>query len=78
LRAVITPSSEANIYEYDAAGNVTAIRRNTATTLEVLDFHPREGVSGMQQSALNTFSANPFGASVVIRSIAVLSDFAQY
>ncbi len=48
LRAVIAPSGEANVYEYDAAGNITAIRRNTAGTLEVLDFSPKEGVPGTQ------------------------------
>lgn len=48
LRAVLAPSGEANVYEYDAAGNFTAIRRNDATTLEVLDFAPREGAPGTQ------------------------------
>lgn len=60
LRAVIAPSGEANIYEYDLAGNITAIRRNTATTLEVLDFSPREGVPGTQVKIVGT----GFGAGV--------------
>jgi YD repeat-containing protein len=54
LRAVIAPSGEANIYEYDAAGNITAIRRNTATTMEVLDFYPREGAPGTQVTIIGT------------------------
>jgi YD repeat-containing protein len=60
LRAVIAPNGEANVYEYDAAGNITAIRRNTATTLEALDFYPREGVPGTQVTIVGT----GFGAGV--------------
>jgi YD repeat-containing protein len=60
LHAVIAPSGEANIYEYDAVGNITTIRRNMATTLEVLDFSPREGVPGTQVTIVGT----GFGASV--------------
>lgn len=58
LRAVIAPSGEANIYEYDAAGNFTAIRRNTAGTLEVLDFTPREGAPGAQVTIIGTGFGN--------------------
>lgn len=54
LHAVIAPNGEANIYEYDAAGNITAIRRNTATTLEVLDFSPKDGVPGIQVTIIGT------------------------
>jgi len=54
LRAVIAPNGEANIYEYDAAGNITAIRRNTASTLEVLGFSPKEGVPGTQVTIIGT------------------------
>jgi len=60
LRAVIAPSGEANIYEYDAAGNFTAIRRNMANTLEALDFYPREGAPGTQVTIIGT----GFGAGV--------------
>ncbi|MFN0086211.1 MAG: IPT/TIG domain-containing protein [Blastocatellia bacterium] len=54
LRAVIAPTGEANIYEYDPAGNITAIRRNTSTTLEVLGFSPREGAPGTQVTIVGT------------------------
>jgi YD repeat-containing protein len=54
LRAVISPNAEAAIYEYDPAGNITAIRRNTANTLEVLDFSPFEGVPGTQVTIVGT------------------------
>lgn len=54
LRGVIAPNGEANIYEYDPAGNFTAIRRNTANTLEVIGFTPREGVPGTQVTLVGT------------------------
>jgi YD repeat-containing protein len=43
LRAVIAPNGEAAIYDYDPAGNFTAIRRLTANDFEVIEFTPREG-----------------------------------
>lgn len=60
LHAVVAPNGEANVYEYDAAGNITAIRRNTASTLEVLGFSPRQGVPGNQVTIVGT----GFGAGV--------------
>lgn len=46
LRAVIAPSGEAAIYDYDPAGNITAIRRLAADAQEIIDFAPRQGVPG--------------------------------
>ena len=46
LHAVITPAGEAAVYEYDAAGNITAVRRLPATALALFDFSPRAGVPG--------------------------------
>jgi YD repeat-containing protein len=46
LRAVIAPNGEAAIYDYDPAGNFTAIRRLTANDFEVIEFTPREGAIG--------------------------------
>lgn len=43
LKAVISPNGEVVIYEYDAAGNLTVIRRETNTTLTIIDFTPRSG-----------------------------------
>lgn len=54
LRAVISPTGEANVYEYDAAGNFTAIKKLTADTLSVLDFSPRAGVVGDRVTLLGT------------------------
>jgi len=52
LRAVITPNGDAAVYDYDPAGNFTAIRRLTAGDLEVLDFSPRQGPIGTQVTIL--------------------------
>jgi len=60
LRAVISPAGEATVWEYDAAGNFTAIRRLTASDLELLSFSPHEGVAG----DLVTFIGVGFGGGV--------------
>ena len=43
LTSVVAPNGEAAIYDYDAAGNFTAIRRISADTLTLLAFFPHEG-----------------------------------
>lgn len=48
LRAVIAPNGEAAVYDYDSAGNFTAIRRLSADDLELLTFSPTSGVPGTQ------------------------------
>ncbi len=60
LRAVVSPSGEAAVYEYDAAGNFTTIRRLTTNDLELLGFFPNEGGAG----DLVTFVGTGFGAGV--------------
>ncbi len=60
LRAVISANGEANVYEYDPAGNFTTIKRLSADTLAILDFSPRAGVPG----DLVTFTGTGFGAGV--------------
>lgn len=60
LRAVISPAGDAAVYEYDAAGNITAIRRLAATTLAILSFSPHEGLSGDEV----TFIGVGFGGGV--------------
>lgn len=54
LKAVIAPNGEANIYEYDPAGNITAIRRNASNILELLDFYPRTGTPGTTVTIVGT------------------------
>lgn len=46
LRAVIAPSGEAAIYDYDPAGNFTAIRRLGVNDCEALSFAPGQGPLG--------------------------------
>jgi YD repeat-containing protein len=60
LRAVIAPSGQAAVYEYDAAGNFTAIRRLNADDLELLTFAPRSGIAGTRV----VFYGVGFGAGV--------------
>lgn len=60
LTAVIAPSGEAAIYDYDAAGNSTAIRRIGADTLMLLAFFPHEGGAG----DVVTFAGTGFNAGV--------------
>jgi YD repeat-containing protein len=60
LRAVVSPAGETAIYEYDLAGNFTAIRQLAADALELLDFFPKQGVSGDVVS----FIGIGFGAGV--------------
>lgn len=58
LRAVISPTGEANVYEYDPAGNFTEIKKLAADTLALLDFSPRAGVPGDPVTIVGTgFSA---------------------
>lgn len=60
LTAVISPNGEAAIYDYDAAGNFTAIRRISADTLMLLAFFPHEGGAGDEV----TFVGTGFNAGV--------------
>lgn len=60
LHVVISPSGEAVVYEYDAAGNPTAVRRLAADALALFNFSPREGFFG----DLVTFVGFGFGAGV--------------
>jgi YD repeat-containing protein len=60
LHAVISPTGEAVVYEYDAAGNIAAIRRLAADSLAILSFSPREGLPGDQV----TFTGVGFGGGV--------------
>lgn len=60
LKAVILPTGEATVYEYDLAGNLTAIRRNPTTLVEIFSFTPQGGVPGDTV----TFIGTGFGAGV--------------
>jgi YD repeat-containing protein len=60
LHAVIAATGEAVVYEYDSAGNITAIRRLPASALAILSFSPHEGLPGDQV----TFIGVGFGGGV--------------
>lgn len=60
LRAVVAPNGEANIYDYDAAGNFTGIRRVASNFLTLFTFYPKQGVAG----DLVTIIGLGFGAGV--------------
>lgn len=46
LQAVIHPTGNVSIYEYDAAGNFISIRIAGSDTLEFISFNPRSGLPG--------------------------------
>ncbi len=60
LHAVISPAGDAAVYEYDAAGNITAIRRLAATSLAIIAFSPHEGLPGDEV----VFTGTGFGGGV--------------
>jgi YD repeat-containing protein len=60
LRAVISPTGEATVFDYDAAGNFIAIRRLSANALELFSFFPKAGVPGDRV----TFIGVGFGVGV--------------
>lgn len=61
LKAAIQPGSgEAAVYDYDQAGNVTAIRRQPSAQLDVLEVTPKRGDVGTKVTVLGTgFGATP-------------------
>ncbi|HKQ52749.1 MAG TPA: RHS repeat domain-containing protein [Pyrinomonadaceae bacterium] len=60
LHAVISPTGEAVVYEYDAAGNITSIQRLAADALALFAFSPHEGLPGDHV----TFVGTGFGDGV--------------
>jgi YD repeat-containing protein len=60
LIAVISPTGEASVFDYDPAGNFTAVRRLTSNDLALFGFTPLAGVPGDQV----TFYGTGFGAGV--------------
>jgi RHS repeat-associated protein len=59
LVAAVTPTDSAK-YTYDAVGNITAITRQVATTLAVIEFAPHAGPTGTTVTIYGTaFSTTP-------------------
>lgn len=73
LHVVVTPAGEAAVYEYDPAGNITAIRRLDANAFELFSFAPSSGVPGDHvtiygvglSSGVNSVSFNGVNAQIV-------------
>jgi len=80
LIAVISPAGEASVYEYDAAGNFTAIRRLTPNDLSILAFSPSHGPIGIPVTIYGTgfnqgvsaVSFNGTPANIVSSSLATV------
>src|SRR5438270_1559212 len=78
LIAVISPGGEANVYEYDAAGNFTGIKRLTANDLAILGFTPGQGPVGIAvtiygtgfNQGVNSVSFNGTPANIVSSNLA--------
>lgn len=54
LSAVIAQNGEAVVYEYDAAGNFTAIKRFPSNELSIIAFLPRQGPIGTRVTIYGT------------------------
>ncbi len=58
LIETILPNGQHIYYEYDQAGNLIRIRRNTSTTVKIISFTPDEGAIGTKVTILGDgFSA---------------------
>lgn len=71
LKAVITPSGEAAVYNYDAAGNIMSITRQLSTTVSIIEFTPDKGPVGTAVTIFGTgFSLTPAQNSVSFNGVA--------
>ena len=71
LKAVLTPSGDAAIYNYDAAGNIVSITRQLSTNVSILDFTPDKGSAGSSVTIYGTgFSLTPALNTVLINGVA--------
>ncbi|MGH9937745.1 MAG: IPT/TIG domain-containing protein, partial [Blastocatellia bacterium] len=70
LKAVLSPTGEAAIYEYDPAGNFTSITRRAANELSILEFTPGAGGIGAQVTIYGTgFSDTPSANTVKFNGV---------
>lgn len=46
LSAVIRPEAEAGLYAWDAAGNLSSVKRESSTKLSIIELEPSKGVVG--------------------------------
>jgi len=66
LRAVVAPTGEAAVYDYDPAGNPTGIRRLAANQVTVLDLSPKMGAEGDRVQVVGV----GFGPTVASNAVA--------
>lgn len=70
LTAVLSPTGEAAIYNYDPTGNFTSITRRSATTVSIIDFTPGSGGVGTAVTIYGTgFSATPSSNTVKFNGV---------
>jgi len=70
LKAVLSPTGEAAIYEYDPAGNFTSITRRAANELSILEFTPGAGGIGASVTIYGTgFSDTPSANTVKFNGV---------
>lgn len=70
LKAVLTPSGDAAIYNYDSAGNIVSITRQLSTTVSILEFTPDKGPTGSSVKIYGTgFSLTPALNTVLINGV---------
>jgi trimeric autotransporter adhesin len=65
LKGVISPTGTRADYEYDAAGNISAIRRPAAGTLDLTEFTPQVGPSGTSVKLLGSGFSTTLASNVV-------------
>jgi YD repeat-containing protein len=71
LRAVIDPSSDTAVYNYDAVGNLLSIFRQSSSVVSIIDFSPKAGPVGTNVTIYGTgFSATPSQNSVTFNGLA--------
>jgi len=70
LAAVLSPTGEAAIYQYDQAGNFTSITRRAANELSIIEFTPGAGGVGAQVTIYGTgFSDMPSANTVKFNGV---------
>jgi YD repeat-containing protein len=70
LKAVLTPSGDAAIYNYDVAGNIVSITRQRSTTVSILEFTPDKGPAGSSVTIYGTgFSLTRAQNSVLFNGV---------
>jgi YD repeat-containing protein len=65
LKAVIDPTGNTAIYNYDAVGNLLSITNQASSVLALIDFTPKSGPVGTTVTLYGTaFSATPASNTV--------------